>query len=280
MTRPLVLVTNDDGVGAVGLHAATLAVHRAGGSALVVAPSADLSVTGMALGGDFGAVPLHVEPAAMACPTPDALVYRAAAYPAALVTYAAAGAFGRRPDVVLAGINHGANTGVGVMHSSTVGAALTGGLAGIPAVAVSTAGPRDQVDWARCELFTATLLTALAAMPAQSGGAINVNLPARPPDDAARIGWRSLATTGTTRGRVERASLDGDVLALRMRYEVLTDPPPPDTDSGALLRGDATLTWIGLPHTRPPQPAWRAGLLRCLRVGWTRQLTSWPVSDG
>src|SRR4051794_15189612 len=52
--------------------------------------------------------------------------------PALCVLAALEGAFGRRPDVVVSGINHGPNLGYAVLHSGTVGAALTARMAGAP----------------------------------------------------------------------------------------------------------------------------------------------------
>ena len=57
--------------------------------------------------------------------------------PGLIALIAARGAFGEPPDVVLSGINHGANVGRAIVHSGTVGAALTGGLHGSRAMAVS-----------------------------------------------------------------------------------------------------------------------------------------------
>ncbi|GIH19636.1 5'/3'-nucleotidase SurE [Rugosimonospora africana] len=265
---PLVLVTNDDGVHARGLRAAAVAVRAAGAVPLVVAPSQDRSVTGTALGGGFGSAPLRAERVVWSGDgLDDVAVYQMPTYPAALTTLVAAGAFGRRPDLVLAGINHGVNTGVGVLHSGTVGSALTGGLAGIPAAAVSVVGPPERVDWTGCQRFVAVLLAVLRGGVPPSG-ALNVNLPARPPSDPGRIGWRVLATTGTTVARLERCEAADRSVDLRMRFEPVGETPPAGTDSGALLRGEASLTWLSLPHGRPAPAGWQRRTLRRLRAGW------------
>jgi hypothetical protein len=125
------------------------------------------------------------------------------------------------------------------------------------------------VDWALCESFIVVLLGALEdGLP--GGGALNVNLPGRPPAEPARIGWRPLSIFGTTTGSLDRRVDDDGHIHLRMRYQANGDLPPANTDTGAVLRGDATLTWIPLPHGRPAPEDWRRRLLRRIRTGWSR----------
>jgi 5'-nucleotidase len=197
-------------------------------------------------------------------------VYQAPAYPATLVTLVANGALGSRPDMVLAGVNHGANTGIGVVHSATVGAALTAGLAGIPALAVSVGRQSKEVRWTLCEQVVAAVVAALALEPVPPGGALNVNLPAAPPTDPAGVAWRSLATFGTAVGRLERRTEPGGATAVRMVFDQTTRELDADGDSGALLRGEVTLTWLALPHAPRPDAGWRGRLLERIRDRWPR----------
>src|SRR5262245_34332110 len=82
----------------------------------------------------------------------NGVVHALDATPASAVLAACHGALGPTPDVVASGINPGANTGQMLIHSGTVGAALTAAAAGVPALAVSLAtrfrDPSDLRHWA------------------------------------------------------------------------------------------------------------------------------------
>src|SRR5690606_33742122 len=129
----LALITNDDGIDATGLRVlADCAIH-AGLEVVVAAPSWDSSGAGASLTAveDDGRVVLRE--AELAGVTGRCISIDAA--PAFIVRSAMSGAFGARPDVVLSGVNHGPNTGHAVLHSGTVGAALTAATHGVPTAA-------------------------------------------------------------------------------------------------------------------------------------------------
>jgi 5'-nucleotidase len=115
MTR--VLITNDDGIEAPGLAALAFVARRAGFDVVVAAPSQEMSGMSAALKVERtdGKLPLRRTAAGFAVD----------GTPASIVGLAARGAFGEPPDVVLSGINRGANVGIGILHSGTVGAVLT-----------------------------------------------------------------------------------------------------------------------------------------------------------
>ena len=141
-----VLVTNDDGIDSLGLHAlAGLAVDL-GLEVLVAAPTRESSGASASLGAveDHGRVVVEPRPI-VALPGVESLAVRGA--PAFIVRAALHGAFGGEPDVVLSGINSGANTGHAVLHSGTVGAAMTAATYSRPSLAVSLAGSGDQWHW-------------------------------------------------------------------------------------------------------------------------------------
>ena len=122
--RVRILVTNDDGVDAPGIKPLAVALAADGHDVVVVAPTSDRSGSGAAIGKLFGTEPpeivRHVWPE-----LPGVAVHALDAPPATAVLGAALGAFGDPPDLVASGINPGANTGHLVIHSGTVGAALT-----------------------------------------------------------------------------------------------------------------------------------------------------------
>src|SRR5690606_15878648 len=100
--------------------------------------------------------------------------------PGLIALIAARGAFGTPADAVLSGVNHGANVGRAILHSGTVGAALTGGLNGAWGMAVSLdVGIRpEECFWDAAAEAAATLLPALLSRP--PGTVINVNVPNAP----------------------------------------------------------------------------------------------------
>ncbi len=131
-----VLVTNDDGVGSAGLHALARALVAAGRDVLVVAPDRDMSGSGAAIGRIH--VDEHIDAERVELPGLAGVpAYAVDGPPGLCVLAARLGGFGDSPDVVVSGINPGCNTGRAVLHSGTVGAALTAANFGGRGLAVS-----------------------------------------------------------------------------------------------------------------------------------------------
>ncbi len=129
-----ILVTNDDGIDSVGLHVLARAMRRHG-DVVVAAPDREFSGAGAALGA------LHLmQPEVHRCVI-DGIdeAWSVTGPPALCVMFSRLGAFGAPFDLVVAGINPGANVGRSVYHSGTIGAALTARNGGISGVAVSQA---------------------------------------------------------------------------------------------------------------------------------------------
>lgn len=127
-----ILVTNDDGIDAEGLHVLARRLTDLG-DVVVVAPDREYSGASAALGA-LHVIRPEVRPAEI---EGVAEAWSVSGPPALCVTFARVGLFGGPFDLVAAGINPGANTGRAVYHSGTVGAAITARNAGIPGLAVS-----------------------------------------------------------------------------------------------------------------------------------------------
>jgi 5'-nucleotidase len=130
------LITNDDGIDAPGLRALATGAVAAGLDIVVAAPADDASGAGssiLAVRRD-GVVPIerHELDGLDGIPA-----YGVAANPAFIAFAGVAGWFDTPPSLVLSGINYGANLGESVLHSGTVGAALTAGRLGVRSLAVS-----------------------------------------------------------------------------------------------------------------------------------------------
>ena len=163
--RPLILVSNDDGYRARGLKllAEALSPHA---DVVVCAPEVEQSAASHALS-------LH-RPLRLFAHDPG--VFSVDGTPADCVyvaLYAETRVLGRRPDVVVSGVNHGVNLGDDVFYSGTVAAAREAALKGIPALAVSAA--RD-ADLHAAAAFGAKLALEIYAMGGESG-LYNVNIP-------------------------------------------------------------------------------------------------------
>ena len=127
-----ILLTNDDGISAPGLQAARRALRELDGVEVdVIAPDSNRSATARSI---TTRSPLSVEEVEFG----DGDVgYATDGTPVDCVRFAELGLVGGRPDLIVSGINHGANLGDDITYSGTVAAALEGIVLGIPAVAFS-----------------------------------------------------------------------------------------------------------------------------------------------
>lgn len=233
-----VLVTNDDGVEAPGIVALATRLHRAGHDVLVVGPDSDRSGAGAAIG------PLHrSEPIPMAeRHLPGLAGIRVIALerpPATGVYLACLGAFDFRPDVVASGINPGANTGHLVLHSGTVGAALTAVGLGVPALAVSLKWSEEPYEWATAAELAVPALEWVARRPGPPA-ALNLNVPNVPLPAVRGVRGAELAPYGEV--WVAAADVrEGDV---RIEFRGADHEPSPESDAASVLAGWATLTLL------------------------------------
>ena len=234
MTR--VLVTNDDGIESAGLHALAIALHDAGYDVLVVAPNRDNSGIGAAIGLVHADQHLDVEkvvlPGAEEVPA-----YAIDGPPGLCVCAGRLGAFGEPPDIVVSGINPGCNTGRAILHSGTVGAALTAQSFGCSAIAVS-------VDATQPWRFDTAAKVALDVVPmlldAPPRSVLNLNVPALDYDAVLGVRWARLAAFGSVRAAVAESENGG--LQFELRATGVTAPP--DSDQGLIDAGFASLTTI------------------------------------
>jgi 5'-nucleotidase len=231
-----VLVTNDDGIAAPGLRVLAEALSDAGHDVVVVAPAQDCSGQAAALG------PLHlsgqVEFERVRLDERDA--FAVAGPPALCVMASCLSGFGPRPDVVVSGINAGANTGRAVLHSGTVGAALTGLNFGLPGVAVSQVVGTPQ-EWSTAATLATAFVDAIASL--RPPVVVNLNVPNRTLAALGRLVVAQLDPGGTVQAdMVER---EAGVLELRIPERPAARA---GTDSALLEEGYATVTALAGPH--------------------------------
>lgn len=252
---PRILVTNDDGFESEGLQ--VLARRLAAlGDVVVVAPDREFSGAGAAIGA------LHlVRPAAKRVTIAgieEAWAINGA--PALCVIMASFGLFGPF-DLVVSGINPGANTGQAIYHSGTVGAALTARNTGVTGIAVSqrSAGidivgqadkSIDHQAWESAAEVAAAVAAAALADPTSAPAVVNVNVPNLPIERLAGI--RHTDATPLPMRFLGGATLSDEADAEGYRPIVVdwVDPPVIDDDSeeAALLRGEVSITFLSRLH--------------------------------
>ena len=182
-----ILLSNDDGYFSAGL-AALRAQLEPLGSVTVVAPDRNRSGASNSLTLD---APLRVEAVGQD-------TWSVNGTPTDCVHVAITGLLEDEPDMVVSGINHGANLGDDVLYSGTVAAAMEGRFLGLPAVALSLVLDDGQHFEAAATLARRIIEPLLGARPLPPNTILNVNIPDRPLEEvrglrATRLGFRHKA---------------------------------------------------------------------------------------
>lgn len=236
-----ILVTNDDGIDGEGLRVLTATLVDRGYSPLVVAPNRDYSGAGGSLlsldeeDPAFDQSALRYETRTLA-EAPDAEAYAIHGPPALCALLTVRGAFGEVPTAVISGINLGLNVGPAILHSGTVGAAMTAGRAGLDAVAVSA-----QFDESGSPLrydTAASLAVDVLEAIAGSGRLINLNVPLLGLDELRGVRGATVASDFAYRSKVD-AMEDGVITRSYERVEVDHDP---SSDAAMVAAGYAAVT--------------------------------------
>ena len=235
-----VLVTNDDGIESPGLSALAEVVRRSGHDVLVAAPSWDSSGSSSSVTGvsSFGEVVWRQVPWV---DWPEGSVISVDATPALITLVAIHEKFGIKPDLVVSGINRGANTGRAILHSGTVGAAFTAFQYGCPALAMSLDvvdgldDPPRPVHWDTAAAVATRVLDWLCdGLPHT---VVNCNVPNVPADDLLGIRQGTLDLLGTFQTSITEQS--GRSVPTTFAEP---DDLPSHTDSSLLEEGFASLT--------------------------------------
>ena len=170
--KPLILISNDDGVMAPGLHRLVETVAPLG-EVIAVAPDTHQSGKSSAMTVN-GALRINTAPSVA-----DAKVFSVSGTPVDCIKLAMNRIVPRKPDLVLAGINHGSNAGVNILYSGTMGAVLEGCLQGIPAVGFSLLHHSLAADFSHCLPWVEKIVTAVLEHSLPHDVCLNVNFPAK-----------------------------------------------------------------------------------------------------
>ncbi len=253
-----ILVTNDDGIDSIGLHVLVRAMCKLDGDheIVVAAPNTEYSGASASLGALHLIRPevhlAHIDDCAASA------VYSVTGPPALCVMFSRLGAFGPPFDLVVSGINPGANVGRAVYHSGTIGAALTARSGGISGVAVSQAVSGFAVEgqawedaiigqhWHTAAEVARVMVQGLVDDMPEEPVVLNINVPDIPIDEIT--GW-SYGAVGTQLPRaMSRATMEpvkgkAGAFHVNMTWGDAQDLPP-DTDGGIVERGEVSITYL------------------------------------
>ena len=237
MKRLRILLTNDDGIHADGLYALYNELKK-DYDTYIVAPYSEMSAMGHAITLNS---PLRVQE-----------IYRDGAFygyavtgtPADCVKIAVQELFkDRPPDVVLSGINLGANVGIDVLYSGTVSAATEGAYLGIKSAAISLATRKDP-DFSFASRFSRQIIEFLLKNNFNRGIALNVNIPAIPSSDIKGVVFTRQAITQYREYFEKRIDPRGNTYYWLAGEIAIEENGRPDTDISALKNNMITITPI------------------------------------
>lgn len=233
-----ILISNDDGLSATGIQALASRM-KVVGDITIVAPDRNCSGASNSLTLESPIRIHEVEPG----------VHRVSGTPTDCVHVALTGLLEKDPDMVVSGINHGANLGDDVIYSGTVAAAMEGRFLGLPAIAVSLVHDESPEHFSTAAEAAARLVAQLRRDPLPADTILNVNVPDLPWDEikgfeVTRLGHRHRAepcvATKDPRGR----------LMYWIGPAGAEEDAGPGTDFDAIRRGYISVTPIHVDLTR------------------------------
>ncbi|MDQ7785819.1 MAG: 5'/3'-nucleotidase SurE [Desulfomonilaceae bacterium] len=232
-SKPLILLTNDDGIHAEGLRYLRMAAENIG-RVSVVAPEAEQSAVGHSI--------TLYDPIKVREFSKNGAFYGygIGGTPADSVKLALYSLLPKPPALVMSGINDGANLGINVLYSGTVSAATEAAILGLPAMSVSIDRKKDPpFAWALPHIEALGAWVIRHGLP--RGVALNVNIPAIPPEKVR--GYR-LTRQGLTkfRERFERREDPRGSHYYWLTGEATADDTAEDSDVAAVRQGYVSVT--------------------------------------
>ncbi len=168
--KPLILITNDDGILSKGISelidmACTL------GNVVVMAPDGPRSAQSNAL---TMAVPVYYQ---LERKEPGLEIYKCSGTPTDCVKLALNNVLDRKPDLIFSGINHGSNSGINVIYSGTMGAVFEGCVNEIPSVGFSICDHAKDADFSKAKVYFEQIARKVMMEGLPAGVCLNVNAP-------------------------------------------------------------------------------------------------------
>jgi 5'-nucleotidase len=172
MKRPLILVTNDDGINAPGIRT-LISVVKNIGDVIVVAPDSPQSGMGHAITINSTLHSSRITPK-----NSEIIEYSCSGTPADCVKLAINELMPRKPDLCVSGINHGSNSSINVIYSGTMSAAIEAGIEGVPAIGFSLLDYSWNADFSHSKDFIRKITLNALNNGIPKGVVLNVNIPA------------------------------------------------------------------------------------------------------
>lgn len=167
--RPLILVTNDDGITAPGLRT-LISIAQEFGDVFVMAPDSPQSGKGHAITVNNTLYVNKISETEYSC----------SGTPVDCVKMAVHEILKQKPDLCISGINHGSNSSINVIYSGTMSAAVEAGIEGIPAIGFSLADFSWNADFEPTKPFIRKIMESALTNNLPKGVVLNVNFPKLP----------------------------------------------------------------------------------------------------
>lgn len=231
--KPLILLSNDDGVEAKGLNELIRGL-RGMGDIIVMAPDGPRS-------GASGAITSEVPVRYKKVREEEGLaVYKCTGTPVDCVKLALHAVVPRRPDVVIGGINHGDNSSVNVHYSGTMGVVIEGCLKELPAIGYSLCNHSADADFSPLLPYVRRITAQVLEHGLPQGICLNVNFPDAPAFRGVRV-CRQTKGAWVNEWKCSRHPRGGEYFWLTGEYDN-HEPEAEDTDHWALDHGYVAVT--------------------------------------
>lgn len=242
--KPLILLSNDDGVTAKGINR-LVEMLRPIGDLIVMAPDSPRSGSAAAITSQNAVSFTPVRSA-------EGLeVYQCTGTPVDCVKLALETVCPRCPDLVIGGINHGDNSAVNVHYSGTMGVVIEGCMKGIPSIGFSVCDHDPDLDFTPTVPYIVRIVQAVLQRGLPQGTCLNVNFPEHAPYNGVRVCRQTI-------GRWEREwcsckhPRNGNNLYWITGSFVNHEPESTDTDKWALDHGYVAITPVQIDMTAYP----------------------------
>lgn len=170
MSKPLIFITNDDGISAVGIRSLILAAEEFG-EIVIIAPDKPQSGMGHAI---TLTNPLRLENSDL---HGSHVAFSCSGTPVDCVKLGIYEIMHRKPDIVLSGINHGENTSTNVLYSGTMSAAMEGAMENIPSIGFSLKDFNPNADFSASMIIAKKLIKTVLDKGLKDHICLNVNIP-------------------------------------------------------------------------------------------------------
>ena len=239
----LILVTNDDGIHAKGVHELVKGLLHFG-EVWCVCPESPQSGMSMALTVNS---PLRVKQLEDYL---GAKMFKVSGTPVDCVKMGVDNLLPKKPDIVVSGINHGSNAAINVVYSGTMGAAFEGTVYGIPSIGFSLTSHNEEADFAPCMPVVDKLVKAVLENGLPDGVCLNVNMP------AGYSEYKEMRVTKGCKGRWDDRYEEYRDPANRPFYWLAgkfmnEEPENSDTDEWCLSHGIVSIVPVMLERTYP-----------------------------